>query len=207
MNTAAMAPRTYNLKRRAETAAATRDRIIEAAAALYRERGVAATTVQAVAERADVARGTVVNHFGGAASLLEAVLDRATDEVEFPVPSHLDGVGPALEERIRAFVDITLRFFERGSDWWQVFANDLELPALVARQQVYWETFATFYAAAFGELAADRVMGAAVRAFVDYGPLHALRSGGLSLDEAIEVMTEALVAIARQRVAMEGRSS
>lgn len=200
-----MAPRGYTLKRRAESAAATRSRILEAAASLYRERTVAGTSLQAVAERADVARGTVVNHFGSAEGLLEAVLDRATEEVEFPVPSQLEGVGPALEDRIRAFVDITLRFFDRGTDWWQVFAGDLEMPTLKARERVYYETFAVFYAAAFGDLAGDRIVGSAVRAFVDYGPLHALRAGGLSLDEAIEVVADALVNVARQRVAnLEG---
>jgi AcrR family transcriptional regulator len=46
-------------RRRRETA----DRIAEAAAALFAERGVAATTVTAICERADVARQTFFNHF------------------------------------------------------------------------------------------------------------------------------------------------
>jgi AcrR family transcriptional regulator len=46
-------------RRRRETA----DRIVEAAAALFAERGFAATTVTAICERADVARQTFFNHF------------------------------------------------------------------------------------------------------------------------------------------------
>ena len=42
------------------------------------------TTLQAMAERADVARGTVLNHFGGADGLLEAVLDDVAEEVDYP---------------------------------------------------------------------------------------------------------------------------
>jgi AcrR family transcriptional regulator len=46
-------------RRRRETA----DRIVEAAAALFAERGVAATPVTDICERADVARQTFFNHF------------------------------------------------------------------------------------------------------------------------------------------------
>ena len=193
-----MAPRAYKLKQRAESSAATRDRIIDAAAGLYRERSVAGTTIQAVAERADVARGTVVNHFGGADGLLEAVLDRAVEEVDYPTPEQLDGAVDA-EDRIRRFVSVTFRFFDRSTDWWYVFAGDPQLPAVKARERAYWEVFARFHAAAFGELAGDRIVGAAVRAFVDYGPLNALRGAGLSLEEASDVVGDALVDIARQR--------
>jgi AcrR family transcriptional regulator len=192
-----MAPRGYTLKRRAESAAATRNRIVDAAATLYREHGVTGTTIQAVAERANVARGTVVNHFGGGDGLLEAVLDRAVAEVEFPVPSQLAGAA-TLEDRIRRFVDVTFRFFDRSTDWWYVFAGDPEVPAVKARERAYWETFATFYGAAFGELAGDRRVGGAVRAFVDYGPLNALRAAGLTLDEAIDLVADALVHLARR---------
>jgi AcrR family transcriptional regulator len=42
---------------------ATADRIVEAAGALFAEHGVAATTVAAIAARADVAHQTFFNHF------------------------------------------------------------------------------------------------------------------------------------------------
>jgi AcrR family transcriptional regulator len=79
-----MAPRSYDLGRRATTAAETRRRIIDAATALYRERGVAGTSLAAVAERADVARGTVVNHFGTADGLLGVVVDEVLVAIEVP---------------------------------------------------------------------------------------------------------------------------
>ena len=195
-----MAPRGYTLKRRAEAAAATRLRVIEAAKSLYRERGVTGTSIQAVAERADVARGTVVNHFGGAEGLLEAVLDRAVEEIVYPDPSQLEGAA-SMEDRIRRFVDVTIHFFDRGTDWWQIFYADIEHPAVKAREQKYYEVFGAFFGAAFGELAADRMIAGAVRAFLDYGPVHALRAAGLSLEESIEIIADVLVNLARQRTA------
>ena len=177
---------------------------MDATKALYLERGVTGTSIQAVAERADVARGTVVNHFGGTDGLLEAVLDRAAEEVDIPGPDLLAGA-QSLEERIRRFVDLTYRFFERGTDWWQIFYREIELPAVKARERQYYETSAALYGAAFREVAADPKVAGAVRAFVDYGPLHALRATGLTLEESIDIVADALVNLALERVSATGR--
>lgn len=50
----------------------TRERIIAAALALFRTQGYAATSVDAIAERADVARRTLFNHFPRKQDLLAA---------------------------------------------------------------------------------------------------------------------------------------
>jgi len=56
-------PRSYNLGRRAGPKAETRDRIVAAAMAIYRDHGMAAASNLAVARAADVAPATVRNHF------------------------------------------------------------------------------------------------------------------------------------------------
>jgi AcrR family transcriptional regulator len=55
--------RTYNLGRRAETAAETRQRLVDATAALHAERGISATSLRDIAERAGVSVGTAYHHF------------------------------------------------------------------------------------------------------------------------------------------------
>src|SRR5688500_7241434 len=55
--------RTYNLGRRAETAAETRQRLVEATAALHAERAISATSLRDIAERAGVSIGTAYHHF------------------------------------------------------------------------------------------------------------------------------------------------
>jgi AcrR family transcriptional regulator len=62
-------------RRRQETA----DRITEAAARLFGERGVAATTVADICERADVARQTFFNHFASKQDLVEELGRRGHD--------------------------------------------------------------------------------------------------------------------------------
>ena len=64
--------RSYELKKRAETVAATRERIVEATMKLHEEVGPARTTVAAIAARAGVSRPTVYNQFPDDLSLLSA---------------------------------------------------------------------------------------------------------------------------------------
>jgi AcrR family transcriptional regulator len=63
--------------RRAEQAEQTRRRILDAASALFDERGYALTTIEAIAAQADVAVETVYSRFRNKANLLEAILEPA----------------------------------------------------------------------------------------------------------------------------------
>jgi len=69
------APASRSERRRQETA----DRIAEAAAALFGERGVAATTVSDICERADVARQTFFNHFATKQDVAQEIARRGHD--------------------------------------------------------------------------------------------------------------------------------
>jgi AcrR family transcriptional regulator len=68
-------PRPYKLGRRAATVEETRNRIIDGARELIGADGFAAFTMDAVAERAGVARMTVYYQFGSRTGLLEALFD------------------------------------------------------------------------------------------------------------------------------------
>jgi len=68
--------RKYSSAVRDEQAARTRARVLDAAAALFLDRGYARTTVQDVADGAGVARDTVHAIFGGKARVLTALIDQ-----------------------------------------------------------------------------------------------------------------------------------
>jgi AcrR family transcriptional regulator len=75
--------RPYRSQLRAEQAALTRLRILDAAGDLFAERGYVATTIDAVAERAGVAADTVYASFGNKKGVLSAVVDlRVTGSAE-----------------------------------------------------------------------------------------------------------------------------
>jgi AcrR family transcriptional regulator len=72
VNAVSTQKRRYELKARAESQQATRDRIAAAAAALHAEVGIGRTTVADIARRAGVQRLTVYNHFPDLEALLPA---------------------------------------------------------------------------------------------------------------------------------------
>jgi AcrR family transcriptional regulator len=61
--------------------AETRQRLLDAATALIAERGVAGTSIDALAEAADRTSGAVYAHFGGKEGVLVALLDELKDAV------------------------------------------------------------------------------------------------------------------------------
>lgn len=71
---------------RTEKALRTRRAVIEAAQRLFVEHGYVSTSVQAIAEAAEVSRATVFNSVGGKPALLRACYDVATVGDDDPVP-------------------------------------------------------------------------------------------------------------------------
>jgi TetR/AcrR family transcriptional regulator len=69
---------TRQQRRKLRTSAA----ILDAAEALFLERGYPGTTVEQIAERADVALGTLYGHFAGKEGIYAALVDRAVLLVE-----------------------------------------------------------------------------------------------------------------------------
>jgi AcrR family transcriptional regulator len=82
----ARAERTYSSALREEQARQTRKRIVDAAAALFAERGYGRTTIDAVASAAGVSRKTVFDSVGGKAQLVKLAYDFAIVGDDEPVP-------------------------------------------------------------------------------------------------------------------------
>jgi len=68
-----MAPRKYTLGKRSESIEDMRRRIVDATVELHSEKGVLATSMQDVAERANVALRTVYNHYPTIEDLVSAI--------------------------------------------------------------------------------------------------------------------------------------
>ena len=70
------------VRRTKEDALATRDSILDAAAALFAERGVSGTTLQHIATAAGVTRGAIYWHFEDKGALFNAMMERAAMPLE-----------------------------------------------------------------------------------------------------------------------------
>ncbi|WP_344339558.1 TetR/AcrR family transcriptional regulator [Agrococcus versicolor] len=84
----------------------SREKVLDAAAALAAERGVSATTVDDIAERAGVAKGSVYYSFAGKDAVFEAVLAEAVVRTSTRLGDALAGApsGSAMRAVVTAFL-------------------------------------------------------------------------------------------------------
>lgn len=187
-------PRSYSLGKRAESVADTRRRIVDAALELYQEKSVSATTMLDVARRADVAPGTVANHFGSAEGLAAEVTSQILTVLRMPTPDLFDGID-RLEQRIRLLVEELSAFFERSTPWWQV--SQRELPGA----QVWRDAEARFYVeldtlvrAALGPVAADAEAVTVVSALLGSYVMGSIEASGVAAERAVTLMSDVITA-------------
>jgi AcrR family transcriptional regulator len=203
-----MAPRTYTQDRRAATAAATRARIVDAAAELYQEQGVNQTTLHAIAKRADVSRGTILHHFGNTGGVLDAVAERLLLTLELPDDRMFQGAVDD-EARLRAYVTAIITFFRRSAGWWAVFMTEMDRPELKAREAAYYERMAELQATALGSLAGDREVNVVVGSLIHPGTIGGfqwvMEQAGFGPAESVDAIADVVVAyVERARMAHAG---
>lgn len=132
--------------RRSERAEATRRRVVDAASRLFVERGYRTTTVESVAEAADVSVETIYKRFGNKAGLLKAARDAAVEDAPepqafFAFPSapidQAISASEGQEARLRTLAELSSRRMERLAPFHRMLRNagtgDPELAEFVAR--------------------------------------------------------------------------
>lgn len=104
--------RPYRLGKRADRAAGTRRRIIEATLGLHDQQGITRTTVRDVAGRAAVAPSTVLQHFPRMDELIRACGELANQLAPLPTEEVLAGVY-GVAERVQ-------RMAAAMFEWWEL---------------------------------------------------------------------------------------
>jgi AcrR family transcriptional regulator len=200
-----MAPRRYTQKSRAAAAEETRSRIITAAVAEYRERGVQRASISSIAARADVSRGTILNHFDDFDGVLAAVLESALSSIVVPDET-VFGDATDRFERAHVFAAEMLRFYDRTEDWWHVFAGERdelpESPAIEAAEQRFWADVGRFQHAALGDLAAQPYLLGAMSVLVSWNTIGQMESVGLSVDAAVDLAADLFTDAVRHAASM-----
>lgn len=90
--------------RRTDKAELTRRRVVEAAVRLFVERGYRSTTIEAIAEAADVSVETIYKRFGSKAGMLKAARDAAVADAPEPAEFFEFPASP-IEDALRADTD------------------------------------------------------------------------------------------------------
>ena len=123
---------TDKVTRATRRAAATRAAIVEAAEELLAEGGPSALTLEAVAERADVAVQTVYNRVGGRSAVLIAVAERALEDNRQYMDAAYATPGTP-QERIRAAAAAYARFAAERPHQFRLLADPPDEPAALER--------------------------------------------------------------------------
>jgi AcrR family transcriptional regulator len=180
-------PRPYALGKREQPKADTRARIVAAAVRLYLTEGLAGASTLAIARAADVAPGTVRNHFPDRDELSAAVLDQVLIELSPPSPEIFDGL-TSVTDRVRRLATELAAFYERSEPWWRAYEREPELiSAWTSGVDRYYRETDALMRAALGPLGADETAAAVVAAVIGPPTFFALRARGLSGAEAVDV--------------------
>ena len=181
-------PRSYRLGQRAAQIEATRSRIIEAAIDLYMEMGISATTMQQVGVRADVAPGTLRNHFPSREALDRAMVERLTAEAPLPYLTMFAGAR-SIEERLERLTRAAGTFFDQAARIYRMWLRERMLTS------VWTETGAAYGArwdelmrSALGSLSDDPDASAILRAVLQPSFFESIRSGTRTTDEVCAVV-------------------
>lgn len=190
------------MDRRAETSAQTRQRIVEATAALHSEQGVSATSLRDIAERAGVSVGTAYHHFPSYDDAIRACAHYSHQIHPLPDAS-IFAAANSVEARIESFVAAIGAYYER-CPWMELlrseryrfapldeglkgFENGLERLAQL--------TLGPHRAAPKSGAAHTQAMAlSTLIAFADITVFRILRERGMSLDEACATVTAVIVA-------------
>lgn len=128
-----------------ERRADTRQRLLDAAAELFAERGIEGASVDAIAERAERTSGAVYDHFGGKDGLLFALLEGWVDRVAVVIGAEL-ATATTLDERLASIWRNVSDPPMGGGRW---IALEHELWSYAARNEQAREHLARRYRAAW----------------------------------------------------------
>jgi AcrR family transcriptional regulator len=95
----------------------TRQRLLDAAASLIAQRGIAATSVDAIAEAAERTSGAVYDHFGGKDGLLVALLDRWKDAAGAVITAEFEASTTPEERLASLWRNVNDPPADRGAEW------------------------------------------------------------------------------------------
>lgn len=181
----------------------TRRRIVRAVRDLHEEVGPSATTITGIAERAGVQRLTVYRHFPDEKALITACSADWSGEHPFPSVSLWSGIRDP-RERLTAALTAIYAYFRGGAPMLeQVLRDESQLPELAEVMAPWWEgmrEIAGGLAAGWGaDPERQRRLRAAVGHALRFETWRSLAAEGLDDDEAVEMMTRWIAAVAHER--------
>jgi len=182
--------RSYQLKRRAESAEETRRRLVQATFELHGEQGIAATTMKQIAERAGLGIGTVYHHFPTLDDTIMACGQMVM--AMYPPPTEAIFAGaPRMKERLVRLAHALFEHLDRvGFDMVRADRDRFPIVGKFAEEEQAHRIALT--RAALAPFAIDRDLIRVAAALLDIGVYRALQGCGQSLDQAAETIADVI---------------
>lgn len=184
------------MSKRAAAVARTRQRIVDATRELHCEQGIAATSWDDIAARADVGVGTVYRHFPSLDELIPACGEITMQVVALPDPATVPtlfehATEPA--ERIERLVREAFAIYERGAPELRAIRREADVHPRVAQDRDELEaSLSALVDTALRPLDATQQDRAVARAVVDLNTWEALREHGLGTAESVAAISDML---------------
>ena len=186
-------PRTYRLGERAVSMDATRVRIIEAAIELSIELGISGMTMRQIAHRADVAPGTLRNHFPTRRELDHAMVERLIAEAPLPELSIFDGTR-SIQERLQRLIRVTGIFLDQSTRLYRMWLRERLLSSPWAEAgEAYGARWDQLMRAALGEQADEDDAMAILRSVLQPSFFESVRAGTRTTEEVSQLIAAAIV--------------
>ena len=194
-----MSPRRYRMSARAETAALTRERIVDAAMGLHAEQGALRTGWDEIAARAEVATSTVYRHFASLDELVPACAETVFHISGLPTPQDADRIFAGLatpDARLERLIRGTCECYSRSEGWLHAARRESDLiPALQRAVDVQQRSMELLIRAAVGDGVAKSTVKVLV-ALTDFSFWKSLKDSGLreraATDAVVELASEQL---------------
>jgi AcrR family transcriptional regulator len=190
-----MAPRKYTLGKRVEAVEETRRRIIDATFELHNEKGILATSMQEIAERADVSLRTVYNHYPTTDDLVVGCGGKVMALLAPPTPEIFDGL-TTVEGRVLRMLQEQFAMYERGSVPLETgLREESAVPALAAFFANSRSMHEALVVEAVKPFGVPQVSVKDAVALTDFQVWKSFADQGLSTHHAVEVVCRSLLAL------------
>ena len=104
--------------------------ILERAVTLFADHGFEATTMDMIAEAAEVSKGTVYNYFSSKQELFRILIEWGSGRAREIGEETLSMPDTSRLDRLRTFIQLFLEFFETGRDIHQILVREGDRSAL-----------------------------------------------------------------------------
>jgi AcrR family transcriptional regulator len=184
-------------------------RIIRAATELHTERGVVATSWEAIAERAEVAPATVYRHFPSLVELIPACARSVFDIIRPPTLEEAGEKFASLRtpvERLEVLIRDSCQCYSKGEGWLHAARRERDLiPAVGEAVRLQEETLKTLVRAATDGLDLSERDIALLYTLCDFPFFKSLLDAGVKRSDVTQVILGLALRYVRQRAQAETR--